>query len=384
MKIFFPIILFIAICFHNAYTKENKFEVKNSLVNVIDILEKYEVRYEYNPTLKKLTIDNKVSIVSGNDFYKDGNYIKKSSKKPEIKSDGFYIPTDIVKDIFDDILEIENKRGSLIARDIYSEVKKNKTRAAQAINESRSDKLECIIIDPGHGGKDPGSIGVNNIYEKDVVLATALVLEKELKIAFPDIDIVMTRTNDVFYTLYERAEIANEQAELDTDIPKNAIFISIHANASFSKSAKGFEVFFLSAQESSEYARAVSMFENNATVNFESSGFGKYTNYSQTSYYYMLIEQYQKESKLLAQMIVDDAYKVSGVSKRSIPVNSALFWVLKGSVMPAVLIELGFVTNPQESKLLNSDSFKKNIAKSITKSIKEYVNEFENSKGFTK
>lgn len=377
--------LLICICFYNTYTEEKKFIVRNSLVDVFSILEEYEINYKYDPILKKLTIGNKINIISGNEYYKNGNDIKKANKKPESKSDAFYIPSHIVKNIFEGKLEVvEEKRGSLTIKNIGDEPSEKTISPTKVINESRNNKVEVIIIDAGHGGRDPGSIGVNNLYEKDVVLSTALMLQKELKLVLPDIKIVMTRTNDTFYTLYERAEIANEKAFLDTDAPKNAIFISLHANASFSKSAKGFEVFFLSAEESSEYARAVSMFENNATVNFESSGFAKYTNYSQTSYYYMLIEQYQKESRLLAETIVGDAQKIKGVSKRKVPVNSALFWVLKGSVMPAVLIELGFVTNAEDSKLLKSDSFKKSMAKSIAKSIKKYVNEFESTSGFTK
>jgi len=384
MKIFFYTILLICICFYNTYTQEKKFMVRNSLVDVFSILEEYEINYKYDPILKKLTIDNKINIISGNEYYKNGNDIKKANKKPESKNDTFYIPSHIVKNIFEGKLEIvEEKRGSLTIKNLGSKSSKKPVPPTKVINEAQNNKIEVIIIDAGHGGKDPGSIGINNVYEKDIVLSTALMLQKELESTFPDIKILMTRTNDTFYTLYKRAEIANEGALLNTDTPKNAIFISLHANASFSKSAKGFEVFFLSAQESSEYARAVSMFENNAVVNFESSNFAKYTNYSQTSYYYMLIEQYQKESRRLAETIVGDAQKIKGVSKRSVPVNSALFWVLKGSVMPAVLIELGFVTNTEDSKLLKSDSFKKNITKSISKSIKKYVDEFESTKGFT-
>ncbi len=384
MKIFFYAILLTYTCFYNAYTQEKKFIVKNALVDVFSILEEYEISYKYDPILKKLTIDNNINIISGNEYYKDGNEIKKANKKPESKSDAFYIPSHIVKNIFDNKLEIvEEKRGSLTIKHINSKPVEKTFTTTKVINESKNNKIEVIIIDAGHGGRDPGSIGVNNIYEKDIVLPIALMLEKEIKAILPNVKIVMTRTNDTFYTLYERAEIANKKALLDTDTPKNSLFISLHANASFSKSAKGFEVFFLSAQESSEYARAVSMFENNFAVNFESSSFGKYTNYSQTSYYYMLIEQYQKESRRLAQIIVDNAQKIKGVSKRSVPVNSALFWVLKGSVMPAVLVELGFITNAEDAKLLKSSSFQKEISKSIAKSIKTYIEEFEKTKGFT-
>ena len=224
-----------------------------------------------------------------------------------------------------------------------------------AVNKFNEKTISTIIIDPGHGGKDPGAIGINKLFEKDVVLSFSLELEEELKKIMPDVKIVLTRKGDTYPTLEERFKIANDAAKINTDKSKNALFVSVHANASFSPSAKGFEAYFVSAQESSEYARAVSMFENEALVKFDNIDTSKYEkDSSQITHNYMLVEQYQKESRLLAESITEQVLKVSGVARRTKPVQNALFYVLKGAIMPSTLIELGFITNPDDAKFMKT------------------------------
>ena len=254
-----------------------------------------------------------------------------------------------------------------------------------AVNKFNEKTISTIIIDPGHGGKDPGAIGINKLFEKDVVLSFSLELEEELKKIMPNVKIVLTRKGDTYPTLEERFKIANDAAKINTDKSKNALFVSVHANASFSPSAKGFEAYFVSAQESSEYARAVSMFENNALVKFDNIDASIYENdSSQITHNYMLIEQYQKESRLLAESITDEVLKVSGVARRTKPVQNALFYVLKGAIMPSTLIELGFITNPEDAKLMNTRETRLKMVKSTADGIKKYIELFEKTKGFTK
>ena len=222
-------------------------------------------------------------------------------------------------------------------------------------NKFNQKTITAIIIDAGHGGKDPGSIGINKIKEKDIVLSFSLELKEELKKVLPNMDIFLTRDKDIYPTLQERYKIANSSAKINLEKSKNALFISVHANASLSPNAKGFEAYFITAQESSEYARAVSILENSALVKFDKVDASKYEeNISQLTHNYMLVEQHQKESRMLAQSIVDEVYKVSGVSKRNKPVQNALFYVLKGSLMPSTLIEIGFITNEEDAKFMNT------------------------------
>ena len=250
-------------------------------------------------------------------------------------------------------------------------------------NKFNQKTITAIIIDAGHGGKDPGSIGINKIKEKDIVLSFSLELKEELKKILPNVDIVLTRDKDTYPTLQERYKIANTAAKIEMDKPENALFISVHANASLSPSAKGFEAYFITAQESSEYARAVSMLENSALVKFDKIDASKYEeNSSQLTHNYMLVEQYQKESRLLAQSIVDEVYKVSGISKRNKPVQNALFYVLKGSIMPSTLIEIGFITNEEDAKFMNTKETRIKMVKATALGIKKFIKKFEASASF--
>lgn len=262
------------------------------------------------------------------------------------------------------------------------DLKKNFNPVVSKFNEKT---ITTIIIDAGHGGKDPGSIGINKLKEKDIVLSFSLELKEELKKVLPNVDIFLTRDKDIYPTLQERYKIANSSAKINLEKSKNALFISVHANASLSPNAKGFEAYFITAQESSEYARAVSILENRALVKFDKVDASKYEeNASQLTHNYMLVEQHQKESRMLAQSIVDEVYKVSGVSKRNKPVQNALFYVLKGSLMPSTLIEIGFITNEEDAKFMNTKETRIKMVKATATGIKKFIEEFEESKGFTK
>ena len=262
------------------------------------------------------------------------------------------------------------------------DLKKNFNPVANKFNEKT---ITTIIIDAGHGGKDPGSIGINKLKEKDIVLSFSLELKEELKKVLPNMDIFLTRDKDIYPTLQERYKIANSSAKINLEKSKNALFISVHANASLSPNAKGFEAYFITAQESSEYARAVSILENSALVKFDKVDASKYEeNISQLTHNYMLVEQHQKESRMLAQSIVDEVYKVSGVSKRNKHVQNALFYVLKGSLMPSTLIEIGFITNEEDAKFMNTKETRIKMVKATATGIKKFIKEFEDTNGFTK
>lgn len=262
------------------------------------------------------------------------------------------------------------------------DLKKTFNPVANKFNEKT---ITAIIIDAGHGGKDPGSIGINKLKEKDIVLSFSLELKEELKKILPNVDIVLTRDKDIYPTLQERYKIANGSAKINTDKAKNSLFISVHANASLNPNAKGFEAYFITAQESSEYARAVSILENSALVKFDKIDISKYEeNSSQLTHNYMLVEQHQKESRLLAKSIVDEVYKINGVFKRNKPVQNALFYVLKGSIMPSTLIEIGFITNEEDAKFMNTKETRIKMVKATATGIKKFIKEFEDTKGFTK
>jgi len=235
------------------------------------------------------------------------------------------------------------------------------------------DKINVIVIDPGHGGKDPGAIGQLGLCEKDVVLKVALKVESLLKKQLPGVKIVMTRDKDVFIPLKNRAQIANKQ------INKNraGIFLSIHANASYNKKSTGYETFVLSPVASDDEARAVAAMENGIIDPLPSNSTSVGRIISQ-----LLSNEYIRESYKLANYIQSGykRYRPKDVEDRGI--KKALFYVLEGTLMPSVLTEIGFITNREEEKRMRDNDYQWKIAKSITDGIVNFVNWYESHNGF--
>lgn len=228
------------------------------------------------------------------------------------------------------------------------------------------EMLKTVVIDPGHGGKDPGAIGVSGIKEKNVVLSIALKLKEILK-KNDGITVYLTREKDVFIPLQDRTKFANQK--------KADLFISIHAdaisgNAQRKDATRGYKVYFLS-QAKNEEDKLVAMREN-AVIELEDLP----QNYS--SLQNVLIDlagnEYLKESQDLC-ILLDQKFDTGlkkKVSKLHLGVGQANFWVLNGAFMPSVLIEVGFLSNKEEEKLLADKDFQKNIASSVYDAIMKF------------
>ena len=222
-----------------------------------------------------------------------------------------------------------------------------------------------IVLDPGHGGHDPGAIGPKNLYEKDVVLDIALKLKKIL-VSDPNLEIFLTRETDVFIPLEQRTAIANS---------KNAdLFISIHANASPRRDAKGIETYLLN-WTSDEEAMKVAARENAISLKKM-----KKLNEGKDVLAVMLSDlrrdSKRDESLKLANFVQQNM--VSGLNKDYTHivdhgVKQALFYVLFGAQMPSVLVEVSFISNPLEEKLLAKDAYRSELAKSIASGINKYM-----------
>lgn len=217
-----------------------------------------------------------------------------------------------------------------------------------------------IVIDPGHGGHDPGAIGPNGLFEKDVVLDIALKLKKIL-IKDGTYEVFLTRETDIFVPLEERTAFANK---------KNAdLFISIHANASFRRQAKGVETYLLNWTDDEEAMRVAAR-EN--AISFKKM---------KEMHRQMDIVQVIT-SDLLRQNKRDESVKLANYIQRSIidtlnnsydlGVKQALFYVLFGAKMPSVLVEVSFISNPEEEGLLSKESYRTQIADAIAKGINTY------------
>ncbi|MBQ5472425.1 MAG: N-acetylmuramoyl-L-alanine amidase [Treponema sp.] len=233
-------------------------------------------------------------------------------------------------------------------------------------------KIGAIIIDPGHGGKDPGAIGTITVdgksvkvQEKDVVLTTGKKLYAMLKKQYPEKQIIMTRSTDIFLTLNERTDIANNVKLADDEA---ILFVAIHANASLDKKSSGYEVWYLSPG----YRRTVidkSAADNDKTL------FPILNS--------MMEEEYTTESILIAKFIMDGLQVQIGDKSKARGIKAEEWFVVKHANMPSVLIEVGFVTNQKEAQLLHTDDYLQKTALGIYNGINAFVTHFERSRGFT-
>ncbi len=234
-------------------------------------------------------------------------------------------------------------------------------------------RIAAIIIDPGHGGKDPGTIqpaselpkGANPLEEKNLVLTVGLDVYHELQAKYPDKKIVITRKRDVYLSLEQRTQIAN-RIVLKPNEAK--IFVSIHANASFDHSAHGFEVWYLPPN----YQRTV---VNPKTIGTSSKAVLPILNN-------MREQEYETESIMLGKDILGGIHGVIGASEVDRGLKSNDWFVVRNSKMPAVLIEVGFVSNPEEAKRLSSPSYLKRLAGGIVAGISRFVTFFDTKSGF--
>lgn len=261
------------------------------------------------------------------------------------------------------------------------EIKNNKIYVSQKFmndaqtmfkeNNSTMFKVGAILIDAGHGGKDPGALktykinGKNvTVQEKDVNLKVAKLLGERLKSAYPDKQIILTRDKDIFLTLQERTEIANNVKVKENEA---VLFISVHVNSSLNKTSSGYEVWYLSPG----YRRTV--LDKSSTD--DSSLFPILNS--------MLEEEYTTESIMIAKFIMDGLQSQIGDQSKARGIKAEEWFVVKNSNMPSVLIELGFVSNEKEALLLNNDTYLKKAALGIYNGIAAFITHFERSKGFT-
>ena len=232
-------------------------------------------------------------------------------------------------------------------------------------------KLDCIVIDPGHGGKDPGAIGVSGIKEKNVALGMALKLGKLIERKMPGVKVVYTRKDDTFIPLDKRGQIANAA--------EGKLFISLHCNSTEKKpsSAKGFEVYILRPGRTKEAIR-IAEFEN-SVIKLEKDYEKRYAKLDNESFILINMAQsaYARYSERFGELLHDEVKESNQLKSRG--VKQAGLYVLVGASMPSVLIEAGFISNAQEEKLLASRFGQQHLANMFYEAIENYAKEYEKS-----
>lgn len=216
-------------------------------------------------------------------------------------------------------------------------------------------KEYTIVLDPGHGGRDPGAIGTSGLLEKTINLDIAKRLKANLE--KKGMKVTMTRDSDVYIPLEERVE--------HTHKAKADLFISIHANASYSRRVKGFEVYYLSERDAQEQ-RVLYCTQDNNTV-FDRFSMKKNSQVLDKIILDMMYDYKQDASRQLAGNI---ARRVSSdADLRNRGSHEAEFTVLKNTVIPAVLVEVGFLSNRAEEEKLKSNEYRQKIADSLARSV---------------
>ena len=227
------------------------------------------------------------------------------------------------------------------------------------VKELKRPIVRTIVIDPGHGGKDPGAIGPRGTKEKDVVLKIAHKLAKELHKNLK-VRVILTRYHDIFLPLAERTAIANQQ--------KADLFISIHCNASLKSHTEGFEIYFLSEEASDEEAQAVANMENAVMALEEKKEQG---NELSSILWSLAMNEFMNESSELCSLVCSEVDRNLGTVE-SRGVKQAGFTVLRGAKMPAILVEAAFISNRSGEKRLKDGKFQNSLVESICAGVKEY------------
>ncbi len=238
-----------------------------------------------------------------------------------------------------------------------------------AVSQPPTHRIKRVVIDAGHGGYDLGAISPSGFQEKVIALRIAELVASELR--GMGIETILTRSYDNFVPLPQRSKIANEEHA--------DFFISIHANASLSRSLKGFEVYYLS-QESDDASVALANAENEVflgTAHVQSP-----TKDVKAIYLDLEASENRKESIFAARDIAAAAQRSVSIGAQR--VKSAQFHVLKWTECPSILVETGYLTNPEDEKKLSDPNYQEDLARAIATGFFNYKLEFEKTDGFTK
>ena len=225
-----------------------------------------------------------------------------------------------------------------------------------------------VVIDAGHGGKDPGAVSATGkIREKDITLKVALMVGESIKKNHPEVKVLYTRKTDVFVGLNDRARMANKA---DADL-----FISIHVNAAENRSAKGAETFTLGVEADRTKRNLDIAKRENGVILYEENHEKTYANFNPNSpESYIIFEfmqsEFVKESIHIAQYVQENFANDANRLDRG--VRQAGFLVLNATSMPSILVELGYISNAEESKYLASDAAQKRLSNCISKAFDSY------------
>lgn len=230
-------------------------------------------------------------------------------------------------------------------------------------------ELDVVVIDPGHGGKDPGAFGISGTREKDITLGISLKLGKLIQKQMKGVKVVYTRANDSFVPLYRRGQIANEA--------DGKVFISIHANSLKKRPSpvRGFQVYLLRPGRTQE---AIDIAEReNSVIELEEGYEQRYQELTEENFILVTMAQsaYARSSEILANIIQKELANHAELDNGG--VHQAGLQVLVGASMPNVLVESAYLSNRADERMLKGSAGQQRIAEALLKALQQYKSEYE-------
>lgn len=339
--------------------------------------------------LKKIDLtykNRKVSFFINSNEVRLGSQIRQLSLPVREKQKKYFLPLEVINKILPELLKkeinykkndrtfiVSYEKAELKEKNVFAAVKPKTTIDRKKYNKTKSlvlpsnkPAIYTVVLDPGHGGVDPGAIGPTGLKEKEVVLDIALKAKKLLTNNL-GIKVVLTRERDEFIPLRKRASIANNV--------KADLFISLHTNASRRQYANGIEVYFLSAAMD-DNSRAVAAFENEV-IKYEKKD--KKASDIEFTLWDIVQTEHIQTSRVLAGILGEQLKK--NLSMRNRGVKSAPFLVLQGANSPSILVEMGFITNKQEEKNMKKESVRAGYAQQIFNGVLAFKSKYEGHGG---
>ena len=357
-------------------------------VSVSDVCEAAGFTWKWDFTSQKLVCVKKgarLTLVQGMPFYLVNDTLRQMATGPVREGGMLYLPPFLCAEILafavkdsvawheeDSTFVIASRGAAAEAKPAAPDTARRLPRAdtLSKVKQPQQEIVKTVVLDPGHGGMDPGAIGPGGVEEKKVVLDIALALRDLIK-KKTKLTVYCTRETDRFIPLVDRTKFANEK--------KADIFVSIHANSiegdkKKKDSTRGYKIYFLS-QAKNEEDKLVAMREN-AVIEMEDKAH-KYDNL-QDILIDMAGNEYLRESQDFSIMITETfTSSLKTIPRLHLGVGQANFWVLNGTYMPSVLIEVGFISNPQEEKDLADAGSQKSIAAAVFGAIMSFKKKYE-------
>lgn len=314
-------------------------EVK--MVNLKDLCDQFKADLNFDKATKVVTVEYKNKMIQG-----------------LVGSDEIIVNSEQVKILKPIMLR---HKYIVVSEDFAQFFESKKEITEIPVGDYTLKKVKEVVIDAGHGGKDPGATGKNGVREKDVVLDIALRLKSLLE--NEGINVVMVRDKDEFISLKDRTEITSRR--------KADLFISIHANSHPKRVISGVEVYTMKDMTASE--RNEEQRKDNERILLRTLAVERSQDDVEETISKLLYERKQAEAKKLAGLIATKVTK--DANAKNLGVKSSRFFVVRNTLIPAVLIETGFLSNLKEERLLASGYYRQKIAQGIAEAILLYMNE---------